>query len=325
MSTEETTIDRLHRILDELDLTKYASLSEMLQTVFESSEKFTDFINGLNEHIAQEELITEKLGTLQAYIQDLPKEDELSEIVPFQKLDQVMQAVDRQSELVEANNEKIVQLDVMYKRIHDVYVKLKKDADAVHEYMEQFQTTPVYLSRYDDTKPILSIVDPNNSFSCKINTEFEYAAGAPLRFLEVSDERHPLTFYTPNEFIKGYVKSDIVVLEEGLETFYMFTGDSQTYDISIVNSMLPLEDSPEETEKLKDVTFEIVINVPDQDDPVSTTFDYYGGALGVTLYSGCRFSIRYKQNGTDASAPLKFPKYRKLLLQQVKVANGLVI
>lgn len=323
MATIDTPIQKLQLILDQLDLSKYASLSEMLNTVFESGEKFAEFINNLNDHIAQEEIVTLKLNTLQELINSLPKEEEIKEVIPFEKLDEIVQIVDKHAVLVEDNNNKALQLEILIKTITEAYNKLKRDADLVTELMTNFKKSPIYLTRYDNDKPAFNLVDMNSSFNCKINTDITYAPGDSIKYIELNDDIKPLVFYTPSEFIRGYVKTSDIVLEKGMQEFYLFSGSALVYDVKMVNSLLPEEDTEEEINMYENVTFEIEIWTHDQEDPITTSFTYYGQALGVTFYSGCRFRIKYVQNGLNLT-PFTLPKFRKMVFTQVPMPMTIV-
>jgi hypothetical protein len=312
----ETPIQKLQLILDQLDLSKYASLSEMLNTVFESGEKFAEFINNLNDHIAQEEIVTLKLNTLQELINSLPKEEEIKEVIPFEKLDEIVTIVEKHAVLVDENNNKALQLEILIKTITEAYNKLKRDADLVTEFMTNFKNSPIYLTRYDNDKPAFNLVDMDSSFNCKVNTEITYAAGDYIKYVELNDDIKPMVFYTPTEFVRGYVKTSDIVLEKGMQEFYLFSGNPITYDVSMVNSLLPEEDTEAEISMYENVTFEIEIWTHDKEEPVTTSFSYYGEALGVTFYSGCRFRVKYVQNGVGLS-PFTFPKFRKMVFKYV--------
>jgi hypothetical protein len=144
----------------------------------------------------------------------------------------------------------------------------------------------------------------------------KYAPGDTIEYIEASGTT-PMVFYTPSEFIRGYVRNDSVVIDEDMTHFRMFTTKPDTYDISLINSLLPLEDAPEEVEKYEGAEFVVEIFLAGQDMPITTTFPYYGAALGVTLYPGCKFCVKYVGGGS-AGAAFKFPKFRKLQLKQVR-------
>lgn len=317
MSTTDQ-IDRLKALLEQLDLAKYASLSDILNTVFESGEKFSEFIDSLNSHIAQEENIAKKLKTLYDYISELPSEADIEQVVPLDKLAQVVAVVEKHVKVVEDNNTKAGQLDTLYKTINDSYSRLKKEADDVESFMTSFKTSVTYLTRYQQDKPVLNLVDMDSSFNNKIDTVREYAPGTPLKFLEAVDGAKPMVFYTPAEFVRGYIRNTNIVVDKDMEFFRLFSSEPETYDIGMINSLLPLEDSPEEKAMYSDVEFEVEIYMPGQTVPVTTGFTYYNFALGVTLYPGSKFRVVYKKKGADATVVFKFPKLRKLRLRQVK-------
>jgi len=315
--TAISQIDRLKALLEQLDLAKYSSLSDILNTVFESGEKFSEFIDSLNTHIAQEENIAKKLRTLYDYINELPSETDIAQVVPLDKLAQVIAVVEKHVKVVEENNDKAEQLDTLYKTINTSYSRLKKEADDVEAFMTTFKTSVTYLTRYENDKPVLNLVDMDASFNNKINTGLDYPSGGSLKFLEAVDGAKPMVFYTPTEFVRGYMRSETIIIDKDAEFFRLFSSEPETYDIGMINSVLPLEDSPEETALYKDAEFEIEIYLPGQDAPVTTGFTYYSFALGVTLYPGCKFRILYKKKGANAT-PFKFPKLRKLRLRQAK-------
>ena len=317
-TTTETQIERLKALLDQLDLAKYASLSDILNTVFESGDKFSEFIDSLNSHIAQEENISNKLKTLYDYINNLPNEADIEQVVPLDKLNQVIAVVDKHVKVVEDNNEKAQQLDTLYKTINDSYATLKKEADDVETFMNSFKNSVVFLTRYEQEKPVLNLTDMDTSFSNKIDTTITYAANSPLAFLETVDGAKPMVFYTPAEFVRGYIRNTKIVIDKDMVFFRLFSSEPDTYDISLINSMLPLTDSPEEIALYSDIEFDVEIYLPGQTIPVVTYFSYYGSALGVTLYPGSKFRVVYKKKGADTGASFKFPKMCKLRLKQSK-------
>lgn len=318
-------IDRLKALLEQLDLAKYASLSDILNTVFESGEKFSEFIDSLNIHIAQEENIAKKLKTLYDYISELPTEADIEQVVPLDKLAQVVAVVEKHVKVVEDNNDRAGQLDTLYKTINSSYICLKNDADEVDAFMTSFKTSVAYLTRYQQDKPVLNLVDMDESFNNKIDTVREYAPGAPLAFLEGVDGAKPMVFYTPAEFVRGFIRSSNIVLDKDMEFFRLFSSEPETYDIGMINSLLPLEDSPEEAALYSDAEFEVEIHMQGQATPVTTGFTYHSFALGVTLYPGSKFRVVYKKKGADTATPFKFPKLRKLRLRHVRPADAVPV
>jgi hypothetical protein len=148
----------------------------------------------------------------------------------------------------------------------------------------------------------------------KVNTTLFYEHGQNIQFIEIRDDMKPMIFYTPSEFIKGYIQNDTIVLDQNLTSFYLFSSETEVYDISFVNSNEPYEDTEAEIERYKNYEFELNIYLPgDQVNYISTSFSYYGVAMGITLTPGCKFDIKYK--GTEA---FMFPKYKKLKFVEIK-------
>jgi hypothetical protein len=317
MSTVESQdqVDRLKFLLEQLNLTKYSSLSDILHDVFDSGDKFNEFIDSLNTHISSEELISKKLCTLYDYINDLPKEEDIKNLIPIDKLQQISNIVENHVNCVCHNNEKALQLDTLYTSINLSYTKLKNDVDSINRFMDDFKNNVSYTSRFVDNKPITRDIDMNISFTAKVDTSVLYGQGDSLKFIEIREDMLPMTFYTPLEFIKGYIQNDTIVLDQGMKKFYLFSSESEVYDISFANSVEPITDSEYDVEQYKDYEFELNIYCPGESDPMTTTFSYYGTAMGVTLTPGSKFDVKYK-----GSSSFLFPSYKKLKFTEIKTS-----
>lgn len=322
MSTVDATeqVERLKFLLEQLNLSKYSSLSDILYDVFESSDKFNEFVDSLNSHISTEEIVSKKLATLYDYINDLPKEDDIKNLIPLDKLQQISSIVENHVNCVCHNNEKAQQLDALYTTINNAYSKLKYDVESINKFMEDFKTNAVFTTRIIDDVPITSTINSDSTFTTKIDTSIVYEKGDCIRFVEIREDMRPMTFYTPVEFIKGFIQNDTVVLDQGLHKFYLFSSETEVYDICFVNSSEPMDDTPYEIEEYKDYEFEMSIYVPGQNEPLVTTFSYYGTAIGVTLTPGSRFDIRYK-----GSESLMFPKFKKIKFTEIKTNATILV
>jgi hypothetical protein len=315
MSTVESQdqVERLKFLLEQLNLTKYSSLSDILHDVFDSGDKFNEFIDSLNTHISSEEVISKKLCTLYDYINELPKEEDIKNLIPIDKLQQISNIVENHVNCVCTNNEKALQLDILYTNINAAYTKLKTDVDSINNFMEEFKNNPSYTTRFLNDAPITSSLDLNVSFTTKVDTSVLYEQGDSIKFIEIREDMLPMTFYTPMEFIKGYIQNDTIVLDQGMKKFYMFSSETEVYDISFVNSVEPFTDSQYDIEQYQDYEFELNIYIPGELTPLTTTFSYYGTAMGVTFTPGSKFDIKYK-----GDVSLLFPMYKKIKFTEIK-------
>lgn len=324
--TEETTqeqVDRLKYLLEQLNLSKYSSLSDILTQVFESSDKFNEFVDSLNQHISSEEVISKKLSNLYDYINELPKESDIKNIIPIDKLQHIANIVENHVNCVNCNNEKARQLEALYNSINTSYTNLKIDIDSINTFMDEFKNNETYQSRIIDQQPISNLIDLDSSFTTKVDTSVFYEPGDYIKFIEVRENIKPMTFYTPTEFIKGYIQNDTIVLEQSMKQFYMFSSEIDIFDISFINSLYPSEDTPTEIEQYKKYEFELVIYTPGEYEAKIFPFSYYESLSKVQLSPGCKFILKYKGNGTGNNNPFMFPKYKKLKLVEIRETNVL--
>lgn len=327
-STEspEEHVQRLKFLLEQLNLEKYSSLSNILGSVFESTEKFNEFIDTLNNHVCSEELISKKLSTLYDYVNELPNEEDLKNIVSVDKLQQIASIIENHCNCVHANNNKAKQLEMLYNSINTAYMKIKTDVDTINKFMEDFNSNSSTITRYIDDKPLSSVINMNLSFSTKIDTSLFYNVGSHLKFIEIREDIAPMMFYTPLEFVKGYIQNDDIVLDQGMKYFYLFSSETEVYDIQLVNSNSSMEDTEYEINQYKNYEFEIQIYTNNQQPPMTTTFTYYGAALGVTFTPGCKFCVVFKGSTEDSSVTqFMFPKYMKLKFTEIKTNTTKVL